>query len=276
MRRELIQPDSSSLTIDDAFRFRHLLIRDAAYAALPKAERVELHEALPTWLERTADQRVGEYQAILGHHLEQACRLRHELGLVADELDIERARRGAMWLAEPRTVPLTRVTTAPAPDSCGGRPPSLPTGGPERAERLVELGCALRRAGELADAEAVLSEAVDVTTDAVDRCLHGRALLERMTVHVYAGSELGPADDLATAWAPVFAESGDDRGLRSHSGFKDGFGWSAAGRRMRIAAGNWHGATLGVVGTHGWRSTAWEACESRSTSAPLQRRSPSA
>ena len=39
---------------DDAFRFRHLLIRDAAYDGLPKATRAELHERFARWLEEAA------------------------------------------------------------------------------------------------------------------------------------------------------------------------------------------------------------------------------
>src|SRR5439155_25691902 len=39
VRRDLITPDRSLLPGDDAFRFRHLLIRDAAYEAAPKALR---------------------------------------------------------------------------------------------------------------------------------------------------------------------------------------------------------------------------------------------
>ena len=35
---------------DEAFRFRHLLIRDAAYESLPKATRAELHERFADWL----------------------------------------------------------------------------------------------------------------------------------------------------------------------------------------------------------------------------------
>ena len=46
VRKELVRPDKSELPGEDAFRFRHLLIRDAAYDALPKATRAELHEAL--------------------------------------------------------------------------------------------------------------------------------------------------------------------------------------------------------------------------------------
>ena len=42
--KELLRPDRSLLTEGDAYRFRHVLIRDAAYAALPRSERAELHE----------------------------------------------------------------------------------------------------------------------------------------------------------------------------------------------------------------------------------------
>ena len=50
VRKELIRPDRSQLVGEDGFRFRHLLIRDAAYDALPKAKRAELHELFATWL----------------------------------------------------------------------------------------------------------------------------------------------------------------------------------------------------------------------------------
>ena len=45
-------PTASTLPGEDAFRFRHLLIRDAAYEAIPKAQRAELHERFADWLER--------------------------------------------------------------------------------------------------------------------------------------------------------------------------------------------------------------------------------
>ena len=54
----------------DGFRFHHALVRDVAYASLPKAERAELHERLADWLEgarREADE-------LVGYHLEQAYR----------------------------------------------------------------------------------------------------------------------------------------------------------------------------------------------------------
>ena len=47
-------PTGSQLPGDDAYRFRHLLIRDAAYEALPKSTRAELHERFADWWRRTA------------------------------------------------------------------------------------------------------------------------------------------------------------------------------------------------------------------------------
>jgi len=45
VRKEMIRPDQPTYPEEEAFRFRHLLIRDAAYDSLPKATRAELHEA---------------------------------------------------------------------------------------------------------------------------------------------------------------------------------------------------------------------------------------
>jgi tetratricopeptide (TPR) repeat protein len=80
VRKELIRPDKPQLAGEDGFRFRHLLIRDAAYDALPKAVRAELHERLAAWLEAHGAGLV-ELDEILGYHLERAFRYREELGL---------------------------------------------------------------------------------------------------------------------------------------------------------------------------------------------------
>ena len=80
VRKELIRPDEGDMPGEDAFRFRHLLIRDAAYQSLPKEERAFLHERLASWMERVAANRIQDYEEILGYHLEQAHRLRAELG----------------------------------------------------------------------------------------------------------------------------------------------------------------------------------------------------
>jgi len=83
-RKEMIRPDQPEFPGEDAFRFRHLLIRDAAYQAMPKELRADLHERFAGWLEKAAADRLGEYEEILGYHLEQAVHYRGELG-PADE-----------------------------------------------------------------------------------------------------------------------------------------------------------------------------------------------
>ena len=89
VRRDLISPDLSSFVVDEAFRFRHILIRDAAYRSLPKERRAGLHQRFAEWVEQTAGSRLGAFEEIVGYHLEQARRLLGELGSVG------RGRRGA-------------------------------------------------------------------------------------------------------------------------------------------------------------------------------------
>ena len=83
VRKELIRPDTPQLAGEDGFRFRHLLIRDAAYDALPKSVRAELHARFATWLKERGTTLV-ELDEILGYHLEQACAYRTELDLPDD------------------------------------------------------------------------------------------------------------------------------------------------------------------------------------------------
>ncbi|MCA1656740.1 MAG: hypothetical protein LC713_03360, partial [Actinobacteria bacterium] len=77
VRKELVRRDQSPISSDDAFRFRHLLIRDTAYDSLPKAVRADLHERLAQWLD--AGDPFLEQDEIVGYHLESAARYLREL-----------------------------------------------------------------------------------------------------------------------------------------------------------------------------------------------------
>jgi class 3 adenylate cyclase/tetratricopeptide (TPR) repeat protein len=90
IRKELIRPHPAALPDDEAFRFRHLLIRDAAYDGLPKATRAELHERFARWLEK-AGAGLPELDEIAGWHFEQAVRYQRELGRAADGAVAEQA-----------------------------------------------------------------------------------------------------------------------------------------------------------------------------------------
>jgi class 3 adenylate cyclase/tetratricopeptide (TPR) repeat protein len=84
VRKALISPDRSQLAGEDGFRFRHLLIRDAAYDGLAKATRAELHSRFAAWLQEHGTELV-ELDEILGYHLELACNYRAELGMSRDD-----------------------------------------------------------------------------------------------------------------------------------------------------------------------------------------------
>ena len=92
VRKELIRPDAPLFSGEDGFRFRHILIRDAAYDALPKATRAGLHERFASWLEEHGTELV-ELDELLGYHLEQACRYRADLGTPDDGALAAAARR---------------------------------------------------------------------------------------------------------------------------------------------------------------------------------------
>ena len=94
VRRQLVRPDRAQLAGEDGYRFRHLLIRDAAYDALPKALRAELHARFAAWLDDHGNALV-ERDEIVGYHLEQAVRYQAELG----QTDPVLAERAAERLA---------------------------------------------------------------------------------------------------------------------------------------------------------------------------------
>jgi class 3 adenylate cyclase/tetratricopeptide (TPR) repeat protein len=77
----VLQHEQSALEGEREFSFSHILIRDVAYAMLPKATRCDKHRLFAAWLERTVGDRGEEYAEILAYHWLQAARLGREVGL---------------------------------------------------------------------------------------------------------------------------------------------------------------------------------------------------
>jgi len=89
VRQQLVRPERAQIAGDDGYRFRHLLIRDAAYDALPKAVRAELHVRFAEWLDKHGDALV-ERDEIVGYHFERAAGYQVDLGQ-SDPVLAERA-----------------------------------------------------------------------------------------------------------------------------------------------------------------------------------------
>jgi class 3 adenylate cyclase/tetratricopeptide (TPR) repeat protein len=213
VRRELLRPDRGVFPGEDAFRFRHLLIRDAAYDALPKATRAELHERFANWIgERGAD--LVEVDEIVGYHLERAYHYRVELG-PAGETAVALAARAADRLAVGGTKAAARGDMRAATSLLSRAADLYPSDDVRRLAVLPGLGRALHEAGQWDRAEKVLSESVRLgvargerrlTADASVALTHLRLFSDPETTHDKIRGEL--ADPVK-----VFEELADAAGL---------------------------------------------------------------
>jgi tetratricopeptide (TPR) repeat protein len=213
VRKELIGPERATFADEDAFRFRHILLRDAAYGALPKETRVELHRRFADWLEHKLGARAHEYEEILGYHLEQAHRYSLELGLLNEEVTSVAQRAGERLASAGRRAYARGDVSAAV--NLLGRAVELLSDTPERLELKLQLAEALRLAGELARAEAVLSESLKEAIARGDRRLEAHALVDGLLLKSLVDPEF-ETEVLMNAAADtvsVLEGFGDDLGL---------------------------------------------------------------
>jgi class 3 adenylate cyclase/tetratricopeptide (TPR) repeat protein len=211
VRKDLIRPDRAA---EEGFRFRHILIRDAAYAGLAKERRAELHERYAGWLEREPRGRLREHEEIIGYHLEQAHGYRAELAPADDRTRALAARAAVLFASAGRRAfsrgdmsaavgLLTRATLLRRDDLAG------------RLELASDLGAALRDTGELVRADAVLSEAIEKAATSGDRRSEFLALIERAPLRLQTDPEGGSEEvlEIAADALDVFRELEDELGL---------------------------------------------------------------
>jgi class 3 adenylate cyclase/tetratricopeptide (TPR) repeat protein len=213
-RKELIRPSRPAFAGEEAFRFRHLLIRDAAYEAIPKQLRAELHERFATWLEHAAGERVREYEEILGYHLEQAHRYRVELGPVDDHAR-EIGRRAAERFAGAGRRAIVRGDNGAARNLLERAVALFALDDPARLALLPDLGEVLGQVGDFGAAETVLSEAIERADAAGDRGTGAHARVVRVGMRLLSDPE-GRGDEALRVGEDamrVFRELGDDRGI---------------------------------------------------------------
>jgi class 3 adenylate cyclase/tetratricopeptide (TPR) repeat protein len=209
VRKELIRPHRATFVDEDAFRFRHALIQEAAYHAVPKETRAELHEACAGWLEQKGE----KYDELVGYHLEQAVQHRLELGPL-DDRGRELAGRAGGLLADGGRRAHARGDT-PAALSLFERAAALLKDVLPDAEVLLDLGRSLLETGDFARAEEALREAGELAEARGDRALSARALLERSHVRFSIERGASIADYLEETRHAIDAldEVGDDVGL---------------------------------------------------------------
>ncbi len=205
VRKELIRPHPATMQGDDAFRFRHLLIRDAAYDGLPKAARAELHERFARWLEESATG-LAELDEIAGWHLEQAVRYQRELGR---EVGLALAERAAEHLYTAGRRAGRRGDVAAARNLLERALALAPESSALHSRIAVDLAEQLIQAGELIRVEELLSVANE------DPDTAGHAALVRLEWLLLTRPD--EATQTIEAMLPGMLEqltsAGDERGL---------------------------------------------------------------
>jgi class 3 adenylate cyclase len=159
LRKDLIRPSASDIGGEESFRFRHILLRDAAYDAVPKSDRAELHETFAAYLETSLGQRASEFDEFTGYHLEQAHRLRTELG-THDERTEALARAAFQRLRDAGQRAFDRGDATAAANLLGRASELLAADDPERLRIAWQLGQALTDSGSLAQAVGVLETTI--------------------------------------------------------------------------------------------------------------------
>jgi predicted ATPase/DNA-binding SARP family transcriptional activator len=213
VRKELIRPERFSLG-GRTYRFRHLLIRDAAYDAIPKQARAELHERFGRWLELAASGRLAEYEEVVGYHLEQACLFLRQLG-VSDPHEHQLAAEAAERLGTAGRRAFVR-SDAPAGVNLVSRAVALlPPEDPRRVALVPNVRVVQGMGTDLYWAEKVLTEAVEAAATTGDRRLAATALVQRAFLRLFTEAEVTPDELLDTAHraVDVFQDLDDDLGL---------------------------------------------------------------
>jgi class 3 adenylate cyclase/tetratricopeptide (TPR) repeat protein len=221
VRKELVRPErSAAVPGDDCFRFRHALIRDAAYAAVPKRARADLHARVAAWLDRHD----GEDE-LVGYHLEQASVYGAELGLA--EAALAAARAGELLGAAGRRA-FSRNDTPAAANLLVRASALLPAEADERLELLRLAGLALWWSGEAEQARELLVRQVAEAQEHGDQVAEWSGRLDLAAVDLVAGSS--DADELlAVAQRAIETFAPDDNASLARAWRRVGHAHTAKG-----------------------------------------------
>ena len=200
----LVRSDSGS--DGSSLRFRHSLVREAAYASLAKSARARLHECQATWLDGL-EGGLPDADARIAFHLEAACRYEREIGGgPPDELMSRAGRRlaAAAWVARGRGDLLGEIGFLDRAIALLG------TDEEQGAALLPALVSALFEAGSSDRAELLAERAVSTSASLGLPRVAAWSAIERERIRLYRHPV---SFDVGTAVAVVAEASKTLRGL---------------------------------------------------------------
>ena len=110
-RKEFIRYERrSSVANESEYAFRHVLVRDVAYAQIPRAARADKHRVTAEWIESLGAGRAEDRAEMLAHHYAAALEFARASGQPTDEL--EARARLAFADAGERALALSAIPTA--------------------------------------------------------------------------------------------------------------------------------------------------------------------
>jgi predicted ATPase/class 3 adenylate cyclase len=187
LRREfLLSEQRSTISGEDAYRFKHVMIREVAYAGLSKTARASYHQRFAQWLAERAGEELVEVRA---YHLDQATSLLAELdGEAPDELSTSAAqvleKAGKRALAREANATARRLLLRSAELE-----PSL--------ERRYQAARAAWRMHEFPVVSAEMEEVYKDAVEAGDRVVQSRALAAIAEVTLLRSADVGEAERIA-------------------------------------------------------------------------------
>jgi class 3 adenylate cyclase/tetratricopeptide (TPR) repeat protein len=152
VRKDLVRP-----TGDETFRFKHLLLRDAAYDSLPKERRAVLHERFGEWVASFRN----DLPEIVAYHLEHAFQYRAELGPV-DDAGRALARQASALLAVAGRQAADRADIPATINLLERAARILPDGDRAAAALYPDLGSAVAESGDLRRADELFRAAEEL------------------------------------------------------------------------------------------------------------------
>jgi class 3 adenylate cyclase/tetratricopeptide (TPR) repeat protein len=245
---------------EDTFRFRHQLVRDAAYDGMSKELRADLHERFAAWLQAHASMVLAPDE-LLGYHLECAVVLRRQLG-ETEATTAQLAARASHSLSVAGNRAAQRDDPAAASALLQRATALVESDDEARGVLLPALGASLFEAGRMTESIRVLDEAI---ARAPERRLEARARIEREFVRLETETSVGTehARRVVDEVLPMLERDGDDHGqcrawaLRAQAAWTAGrvgdadTAWAEAGAFAQRA-----GDERELHRLLGWRATA--------------------
>ena len=185
--REFVLPEvRSSISGEDAFKFKHVLIREVAYGGLSKAARAGYHQRFAEWLRKRAGEELLEVRA---YHLDHATALLAELdGSPPEKLAIE----AAAALEEAGRRALAREANATARKLLVRAVELEPT-----VERRFQAARAAWRMSEFPVVSPEMQEVLRLAREAGDKDLEARALAALAEVSIFREGDVSRGEELA-------------------------------------------------------------------------------